>query len=129
MSRPKPAIARYRTTNWRAYNASLRERGSLDVWFDITMEWLAAASGRPGRPERFSDRAIEFCLTLKVLLGLPLRQVTGFVKSLLRMAKLDWPVPDHTTLCRRQKRLNVAPTAALPRAWACISWSTAPASR
>jgi transposase, IS4 family len=27
MSKPKPA--RYRTTNWSAYNAALRSRGSL----------------------------------------------------------------------------------------------------
>ncbi len=29
------------------------------------------------------------------------------VASLLRMAGLDWTVPDHTTLCRRQKTLAV----------------------
>ncbi len=39
--------------------------------------------------------------------GLALRQVTGLVASLLKLAKLDWPVPDYTTLCRRQKTLAV----------------------
>ena len=29
------------------------------------------------------------------------------VASLLRMARLDWPVPDFSTLCRRQKTLAV----------------------
>ena len=29
------------------------------------------------------------------------------VASLLKMADLDWPVPDYTTLCRRQKTLAV----------------------
>jgi hypothetical protein len=29
------------------------------------------------------------------------------VQSLLRMAKLDWPVPDFSTVCRRQKTLQV----------------------
>lgn len=72
------------------------------------MEWFAAPDGRPGRPLRFSDRAIEFCLTLKGLFQLPLRQVTGLARSLLRLAGLDWPVPDYTTLCRRQKSLWVA---------------------
>jgi hypothetical protein len=56
---------------------------------------------------RFSDSAIELCLTLKVLFNLPLRQVTGLVASLIKLAKLDWPVPDYTTLCRRQKTLMV----------------------
>jgi len=46
-------------------------------------------------------------LTIKVLFGLPLRQATGFVASLPRLAGLDWPVPDFSTLCRRQKTLAV----------------------
>lgn len=105
---PKPATPRYRTTNWSDYNAALRRRGSLEIWFDPGMIWLATVSKRPGRPQRFSDSAIELCLTLKVLFGLALRQVTGLVASLLKLAKLDWPVPDYTTLCRRQKTLTVA---------------------
>jgi IS5 family transposase len=104
---PRPTPPQYRTTNWPAYNASLKQRGSLDVWFDPEMDWFSLPSGRPGRPLRFSDRAIEFCLTLKGLFHLPLRQVTGLVASLLKMAELDWPVPDYTTLCRRQKTLPV----------------------
>ena len=51
----------------------------------------------------YSDAAIQACLTVKVLFGLPLRQATGFVASLLKLAGLDWPVPDCSTLCRRQK--------------------------
>ena len=36
------------------------------------------------------------------------RQTTGFVESLLRLVGLDWRVPDFSTLCRRQRTLNVA---------------------
>ena len=90
MSKPTPA--RYRTTNWPEYNAALRRRGSLLVWLDREMGWLAPASGRPGRPETFSDAAIQFCLSIKVLFGLALRQAIGMVASLLKMAGLDWPV-------------------------------------
>lgn len=39
---------------------------------------------------------------------MPLRQTTGFVQSLLRLVGLDWAVPDFSTLCRRQRKLNVA---------------------
>lgn len=45
---------------------------------------------------------------MKVLFGLPLRQATGFVESLLEFIGLDWSVPDFSTLCRRQKTLPVA---------------------
>ena len=39
--------------------------------------------------------------------GLPLRQTVGLVASLIEMAGLDWPVPDYSTLCRRQARIQV----------------------
>lgn len=39
---------------------------------------------------------------------MPLRQTTGVVQSLLRLVGLDCPVPDFSTLCRRQQKLNVA---------------------
>ena len=50
---------------------------------------------------------IQFCLTIKGLFKLPLRQTTGMVASLLRMASLGGAVPDYSTLCRRQKTLAV----------------------
>jgi hypothetical protein len=105
MSKPKPA--RYRTTNWSAYNSALRKRGSLLIWLDKEMAWLAPHEGRRGRPPVFSDAAIQFCLSIKVLFKLPLRQASGMVASLLRLAELDWPVTDYSTLCRRQKTLEV----------------------
>jgi len=104
---PTSAPTRYRTRNWSAYNAALRERGSLTVWFDPSTPWHAKSSGKRGGQPVYSDAAIQACLTIKVLFGLPLRQTTGFVASLLKLAKLDWPVPDFSTLCRRQKTLAV----------------------
>lgn len=42
-----------------------------------------------------------------MLFKLPLRQTAGMVASLLKLAGLDWSVPDVSTLCRRQKSLAV----------------------
>lgn len=97
----------FRTTNWSSYSLSLKRRGSLMVWFDPDMAWFAAPSGKAGHPERFSAAAIQFCLSIRVLFGLPLCQSTGFVESLLALSGLDLPVPDYTTLCRRKKHLQV----------------------
>lgn len=96
----KPEAPKYRTKNWSAYNAALKSRGSLLVWFDPEMAWFAGRSDKRGRSDTFSDAAIQFCLMVKGLFGLPLRQATGTVASLLKMAKLDWPVPDFSTLSR-----------------------------
>ena len=71
------------------------------------MVWTPPPSGKRGRQQQFSDAAIQTCLTLKVLFGMPLRQTTGFVQSLLRSVGLDWTAPDFSTLCRRQRTLNV----------------------
>lgn len=105
MSRPKPPT--YRTSNWHDYNAALARRGSLSIWFDPWMQWLAGPTGRRGRQPVFTDAAVQACLTLKALFRLPLRQTTGMVASLLELAVLDWPVPDFSTLSRRQKTLTV----------------------
>lgn len=98
---------RYRTTNWKEYNAALKARGDLTMWLNEGMQWYAAPSGKRGRNQTFSDAAIQFCLTIKCLFGLALRQTLGLVQSLLRLARLPWAAPDYSTVCRRQKALNV----------------------
>lgn len=98
----------YKTKNWSDYNRALKQRGSLSIWFDPEMSWKAAPTGKRGRQQTYSDAAIQTCLTMKVLFGLPLRQTTGFVESLLELVGLNWAVPDFSTLCRRQKTLSVA---------------------
>ena len=37
----KPTEKKYRTTNWSAYNASLKSRGSLSIWLDKEIGWFA----------------------------------------------------------------------------------------
>jgi len=108
MSKPVPPT--YRTTNWRACYAALKQRGSLLIWLGPEMEWRAPTSGRRGRPATVSDAAIQPGLTLRALFGRPLRQTTGLVASRLQFAKLDWPVPELSTLCQRQKD----PTVTIP---------------
>lgn len=98
----------YKTRNWVEYNQSLKQRGSLSIWFDPEMTWEAEASGRRGRQQTYSDAASQACLTLMVLFDLPLRQTTGVVESLLERVGLNWSVPDFSTLCRRQRTLSVA---------------------
>jgi hypothetical protein len=98
----------YKTKNWAAYNRALKQRGSLSIWFDAAMDWDATPSGKRGRQQAYSDASIQACLTIKVLFGLPLRQATGFMESLLKLVGLGWSVPDFSTLCRRQKTLSVA---------------------
>ncbi|MBM2885064.1 transposase [Chromobacterium phragmitis] len=85
---------RYTTTNWHEYDAALTARGSLLVWLDKDMQWLAVPTANNGGPAKFTDAAIQFCLSIKCLFNLPLRQSLGMVQSLLQLAGLDWPTRD-----------------------------------
>jgi hypothetical protein len=119
MSRPTSPTCK--TRNWPAYNKALKRRGSLTIWFDPTMTWEAAPTGKRGRQPDDSDGAIQTCLTMKVLFGMALRQTTGFVESLLRLIGPDWAVPDFSTLSRRQKTLQPSTFRIAAHRGRCIS--------
>jgi hypothetical protein len=71
----------------------LTARGSLLIWLDKDMGWHGSASGKRGRIPKYSEAAIQFCLTIKGLFNLPLRQAMGMAQSLLELARLGWRVP------------------------------------
>ncbi len=100
---------RQRVTNWAEYDAALRARGSLTVWFtpEAIEAWRAEPrTGRGGQP-RYSDLAIATALTLRAVFRLALRQTEGLIGSVLQLLGLDLPVPDHSTLSRRADTLEV----------------------
>ena len=45
---------------------------------------------------------------IKSLFRLSLRMVTGFVQSLIKLSGLNWTAPDYSTICRRQKHIDIA---------------------
>ena len=106
MNKPTPKI--YRTTNWSSYNSALINRGNISIWFDPTTHWYAQPQGKHGRNQTYSDAAIQCCLMIKSLFRLSLRMVTGFVQSLIHLCRLDWTAPDYSTICRRQKHIDIA---------------------
>jgi hypothetical protein len=104
-----PYIFRYRIRNWREYNHALINRGRLTVWFDeqAITAWrnIDAAQG-PGAPRLYSDLAIECALVLKTVFHLSLRATQGFLSSVIELMVLTLPVPDYSTISRRQGRLQ-----------------------
>lgn len=106
MKKPTPKI--YRTTNWPSYNRALINRGNISIWFDPTNQWYAQPRGKLGRNQTYADAAIQCCLIIKSLFRLSLRMVTEFVWSLIKLSELDWTAPDYSTLCRRQKHIDIA---------------------
>ena len=99
----------YRVKNWSEYEKALVQRGSITFWLsdDITQTWLYVGEKQRGSQFDYSDKAVEIMLTLKEVFHLTNRGVEGFVRSLFQMMKIDFPVPDHSTLSRRGKTLKV----------------------
>ena len=102
---------RHGVTNWAEYDAALRQRGSLSVWFTeaAIAAWKAEPRTTPGGRPHYSAVAIMTALTLRSIFRLALRQTEGLIGSIIGLLGLDLAVPDHSTLSRRGETLQVVP--------------------
>ncbi len=100
----------HRVINSAAYDAALRQRGSLTVWFTdaAVVAWKAEPRTTRGGQPRYSALAITTALTPRAVFRLALRQTEGLIGSILTLLGLDLAVPDHSTLSRRAETLKVA---------------------
>ncbi|HXF86304.1 MAG TPA: IS5 family transposase [Anaerolineales bacterium] len=101
--------ALYRVKNWSDNDKALVQRGSLTFWLsdDFEKSWLYTGEKQRGSQFEYSDKAIEIMLTVKEVFHLTNRQTEGFMRSLFAMLKIALPVPDHSTLSKRGKKLKV----------------------
>ena len=101
-----PVKDKYKLRNWKNYNKNLCHRGSLSLYISdsVLREWRDIDKCKKVVGEKtYTESIILCCLLLKMQYSQPLRQTTGFVKSLLSLAGCrDFSIPDYTTLCRRQ---------------------------
>ena len=96
--------------NWAEYSDALVDRGRLTIWIseEAIQDWKADREPQQGAQWIFTDGAIETCLQIKMVYGLTLRETEGFVESLFALLGLeDLPVPDYTTLSKRQGDLDI----------------------
>lgn len=107
-----PNKYKYKVTNWKVYNNSLKKRGQVTIWLSAkllsvwkNLDVIKITFGE----QIYPDSIIEFCLLVKNIYHLPLRQTTGFIADLLALQGLeDYCVPDYSTLCRRAKHLRIS---------------------
>ena len=60
---------KYKVRNWKEYNQSLVDRGRITFWVsdDAIEAWEAKKkTGKPGKPQQYSDTAIETALMLAI---------------------------------------------------------------
>jgi IS5 family transposase len=105
---PRPK-ALYRVRYWSEYEKALVQRGSLTFWLsdDFEKVWMYTGETQRGSQFEYSQKAIEIMLTIKEVFHLTNRGVEGFVRSLFAILNIHLPVPDHSTLSKRSKILQV----------------------
>src|ERR687885_346126 len=119
---------RHRVTNWAAYDAALRQRGSLTVWFtdEAVAAWRAAPRTTRGGQPWYSPLAILTPLTLRAVFRLGLRQTEGLVGSILQLLGLDLAVPDPPPCPAGPRRWRCRGLGPTPAPDPCTCWWTAP---
>lgn len=105
--RHKFAKPKYKVTNWPEYNQALRRRGDITIWFtdEAITGWRPAKTGARGRPQEYSDVAIETAVFIRQVFHLPLRQTEGFMSSLALILKADISIPDFSCISKRSIEL------------------------
>lgn len=99
----------YRVRNWKDYNKSLVQRGSLTFWFSeaVIDHWKSDQKSHTHGNQKYSDAIIFCALTLRQLFRLPLRATEGMMTSIVELAKLPVCTPNYSTLCRRGRNLKI----------------------
>ena len=105
--RHKIQKSRYKVTNWKEYNESLRKRGDITVWFteEALKSWHPEKTGKRGRPLVYSEHAIATALLIREVFKLPLRQTEGFLNSISAMMSVELQIPDFSSIAKRSGSL------------------------
>src|SRR5512137_360542 len=99
----------YHIRNWSAYDRALMQRGSLTVWIseEALAAWAYQGPRQRGAQFDYSNQAIEAVLTLKEVFHLTNREAEGLVQSVFALLHVALAVPDHSTLSRRGRTVQI----------------------
>jgi len=99
----------YHIRNWSAYDRALVQRGSLTIWIseEALAAWRYQGPRQRGAQFDYSDQAIEAVLTLKEVFHLTNREAEGLVQSVFALMHVTLAVPDHSTLSRRGRTVQI----------------------
>lgn len=107
---PSKTKDKHRIRNWKEYNQSLVNRGSITFWFDeeAIKKWHdVEKTGKPGKPEVYSDFAIHCGLSIKAVFRIALRALQGMICSLITTLKLPIKCPHYSVFSRRAEDLKI----------------------
>lgn len=96
---PKRKKAQYKIINWSEYNKSLKKRGCLSLYLpygDLRQQFINDDNymiGISGQAKKYSRLYIEILFIFYKLLGMGLRQLTGYVSDMWKSQGQDIEVP------------------------------------
>jgi hypothetical protein len=93
--------------DWNKYNKELVNRGKLDFWINLNSAWYAPEQKKNGRPFTYADGAILTMLYIRFKFHLSLRELQGFLISIMAICNRTENVPCYTQVCRRMKTLSI----------------------
>lgn len=120
-----PAKVTAYAVDWTAFDKAAQARGAYRLHVEreaapaVLPEPQAKRPGR-GRQCKYADETIRAMLLLAQAARLSLREVEGYVRALRDASGYGWDVPDHSTLCRRMRRLQLKLPAAKPGGRLCF---------
>jgi len=103
----------HKVTNWPAYEAGLRQRASLTMWFtdEAVAAWAAAPRTTRGGQPFYSPLAILTALTLRAVFRLAHRQAEGLIGSIISLLGLTLRVPTAPAAREMQQNQSSDPVA------------------
>lgn len=98
------AKPKYKVVDWPKYNDALLRCGDFTIWFTEAAinEWRPAKTGARGRPQEYSNHAIETAVLICQAFHLPLRQTEGFMNSMTRLMNFATCIPNFSSISRRR---------------------------
>lgn len=91
------------------YNEALKKRGRIFHLFEEAIEvWLDKDVLKKDKCKNiYSNKLIELLAVLRYLFKYPYRQLEGVLEDYINMRRLDLPIPDFSTLCRRMAKMSL----------------------
>lgn len=91
--------------NWKQYNRSLVQRGSITFWIDKKfLQEAKFQESTKGRP-KFASSIIHMGWILKTVYKLTFRSLEGYFQSLLALLGIEQTVPHYSLFCKRGKEV------------------------
>ena len=88
----------------KKFEAAMKDHGSVNIWFKKSS--LKQDTNHKKMDLKHSDLSILVACVLRKIFNQPFRQTISLYSQITQMLDIPWRLPNHTTLVRREKKLE-----------------------